>query len=62
MEDTLGGIGRPQELINEDLRQCDHAVFVWHDRWGFADRQWNNGGDRGRMEPCRGTLQNPEDP
>src|SRR4051794_37300555 len=33
-EDTLGGVGRPQELINEDLRQCDFAVFVFHDRWG----------------------------
>jgi Domain of unknown function (DUF4062) len=33
-EDTLGGAGRPQELINEDLRQCDYAVFIWHDRWG----------------------------
>jgi len=22
-EDTLGGAGRPQELINEDLKQCD---------------------------------------
>ena len=33
-EDTVGGIGRPQELINEDLRQCDYAVFVLHDRWG----------------------------
>jgi len=33
-EDTTSGAGRPQELINEDLRQCDHAVFVLHDRWG----------------------------
>jgi hypothetical protein len=33
-EDTTGGAGRPQELINEDLRQCDYAVFVLHDRWG----------------------------
>jgi tetratricopeptide (TPR) repeat protein len=33
-EETLGGAGRPQGLINEDLRQCDYAVFVWHDRWG----------------------------
>jgi tetratricopeptide (TPR) repeat protein len=31
---TLGGVGRPQELINEDLKQCDYAVFVLHDRWG----------------------------
>jgi tetratricopeptide (TPR) repeat protein len=33
-EDTIGGAGRPQALINEDLRQCDYAVFVLHDRWG----------------------------
>ncbi len=33
-EDTIGGVGRPQELINEDLKQCDYAVFVLHDRWG----------------------------
>jgi hypothetical protein len=49
-EDTLGGAGRPQELINEDLRQCDYAVFVWHDRWGSrtgnrtmvgTEEEWN---------------------
>jgi tetratricopeptide (TPR) repeat protein len=33
-EDTIGGAGRPQELINEDLKQCDYAVFVLHNRWG----------------------------
>lgn len=33
-EDTLSGIGRPQELINDDLKECDYAVFVLHDRWG----------------------------
>lgn len=33
-EDTLPGVGRPQELINEDLRNCDYAVFVLHDHWG----------------------------
>ncbi len=33
-EDTIGGAGRPQALINEDLSQCDYAVFVLHDRWG----------------------------
>ncbi len=27
-------MGRPQALINEDLKQCDYAVFVLHDRWG----------------------------
>lgn len=33
-EDTVGGVGRPQALINEDLKHCDYAVFVLHDRWG----------------------------
>jgi tetratricopeptide (TPR) repeat protein len=33
-EDTVGGVGRPQELINQDLKECDYAVFVLHDRWG----------------------------
>jgi tetratricopeptide (TPR) repeat protein len=33
-EDTLSGVGRAQGLINKDLKQCDYAVFVWHDRWG----------------------------
>jgi hypothetical protein len=37
-------------LINEDLRQCDYAVFVWHDRWGSptgngtmvgTEEEWN---------------------
>ncbi len=35
-EETVGGIGRPQSHINEDLRQCDYAVFVLHDRWGSS--------------------------
>ena len=35
-EETVGGVGRPQELINEDLNQCDYAVFVLHDRWGSS--------------------------
>ena len=33
-EDTIAGRGRPQELINQDLKDCDYAVFVLHDRWG----------------------------
>jgi hypothetical protein len=33
-EDTPGGVGRPQALINEDLKQCDYVVFALHDRWG----------------------------
>lgn len=33
-EITLGGVGRPQGKINEDLRQCDFFVLVLWDRWG----------------------------
>ena len=33
-EDTLGGIGRPQSLINEELKECDFFVLVLWDRWG----------------------------
>jgi Domain of unknown function (DUF4062) len=33
-EETVGGIGRPQAHINEDLEECDYAVFLLHDRWG----------------------------
>ncbi|MET0396695.1 MAG: DUF4062 domain-containing protein [Longimicrobiaceae bacterium] len=33
-EDTLGGVGRPQHIINKDLRACDFFVLVLHDRWG----------------------------
>ncbi|MGA9582283.1 MAG: DUF4062 domain-containing protein [Allosphingosinicella sp.] len=33
-EATLGGIGRPQAIINDDLAECDYCVLVLHDRWG----------------------------
>jgi tetratricopeptide (TPR) repeat protein len=33
-EDTLAGVGRPQEIINEEVRKCDYMVLVLWDRWG----------------------------
>ena len=42
-EDTLAGPGRPQELINNDLRDCDYAVFVLHDRWGTPTGSYSSG-------------------
>lgn len=33
-EATLGGVGRPQAIINDDLTECDYCVLVLHDRWG----------------------------
>jgi tetratricopeptide (TPR) repeat protein len=35
-EATLPGMGRPQSLINEDLRDCDYFVLVLWDRWGSS--------------------------
>jgi hypothetical protein len=39
-EETLGAIGRPQELINEDLRECDYFVLVLYDRLG-SPQPWD---------------------
>ncbi len=33
-EGTLRGEGRPQTLINEDLKQCDYFMLLLWDRWG----------------------------
>lgn len=33
-EETLGGAGRPQEIINEELRTCDYFLMILWDRWG----------------------------
>lgn len=33
-EDALGGVGRPQALINDDVRQADYFVMMLWDRWG----------------------------
>src|SRR4028118_236692 len=42
-EATLGGIGRPQELINEDIRRCDYFILVLWDRWGSRPNKENEG-------------------
>jgi len=33
-EITLGGVGRPQSLINEEIKKCDYFVLLLWDRWG----------------------------
>ena len=35
-ESTLPGMGRPQSLINEDLKDCDYFILVLWDRWGSS--------------------------
>ena len=33
-EDTLGGVGRPQSIINRNIRDCDFFVLLLWNRWG----------------------------
>src|SRR5262245_63013344 len=33
-EATLGGVGRPQAIINKELLDCDYLVLLLWDRWG----------------------------
>ena len=49
-EDTLGGVGRPQELINQDLEPCDFAIFVFHDRWGTPTGSGKSSGTEEELE------------
>ncbi|HEV7805248.1 MAG TPA: tetratricopeptide repeat protein [Solirubrobacteraceae bacterium] len=35
-ETTIGGVGRPKDLINQDVRRSDYCVVVLWDRWGSA--------------------------
>ncbi len=35
-EDTLGEVGRPQEQINEDIRNCDYIIIMFWDWWGSS--------------------------
>lgn len=33
-EETLGGVGRPQDMINEEIRESDFFLLMLWDRWG----------------------------
>lgn len=57
-EDTLGGVGRPQGLINQDLRECDYFVLLLWDRWGTpSGREGESGYTSGTEEEFRMALQ-----
>jgi tetratricopeptide (TPR) repeat protein len=45
-EDTLGGMGRAQSLINSEIQRCDYFVLLLWDRWGTppsADGRYSSG-------------------
>ncbi|QDO88565.1 DUF4062 domain-containing protein [Ornithinimicrobium ciconiae] len=33
-EDVPGGVGRPQDLINPNLDECDYLLMLLYDKWG----------------------------
>ena len=42
-EDTLPGSGRPQELINEDVKKCDLMIMLLWKRWGTPTGECSSG-------------------
>jgi tetratricopeptide (TPR) repeat protein len=42
-EDTLPGSGRPQELINEDVKKCDLMIMLLWKRWGTPTGEYSSG-------------------
>ena len=42
-EETLGGVGRPQSIINDEVRSCDYFVMVLWDRWGSSPHKDGEG-------------------
>jgi tetratricopeptide (TPR) repeat protein len=45
-EFAYGGIGRPQELINEQIRRSDYLIVVFWDKWGSPtaeDEEYSSG-------------------
>ncbi len=40
-EQTLPGMGRPQSLINDDLKDCDYFILILWDRWGSPSGDQN---------------------
>jgi len=42
-EDALPGFGRPQELINEDVKKADPCVMLLWKRWGTPTGKYSSG-------------------
>jgi hypothetical protein len=61
-EDTLETKGRPQELINKDLQECDYFLFILWDHWGSkptkARGRFTSGSDE-EFNIAKDSLANP---
>lgn len=52
-ENVLAGVGRPQSLINKELRKCDYCIVVLADRWGSDPGENEVGATSGTEEEFR---------
>lgn len=59
-EDTLGGVGRPQGIINLEVEKCDYFLLLLHDRWG-SNPGSNNGYTSGTEEEFHMALKSLND-
>jgi tetratricopeptide (TPR) repeat protein len=49
-EETLGGYGRAQDVINKDLEKCDFFILLLHDWWGKPPKDSENNYSSGTEE------------
>ncbi len=42
-EETLPSVGRPQELINADLIECDLFIMALWEKWGTDSGKYSSG-------------------
>lgn len=56
-EDTFGGIGRPQSIVNDDVRTSDFCALVLWNRWGSKPDRDSGRYDSGTEEEYYLALQ-----
>lgn len=61
-QDTLSKIGRPQEIINDEVRTCDYFVLLLWDRWGTPPNKEDPEYTSGTEEEYHVALESFEDP
>lgn len=63
-EEVTPGVGRPQELINEKLDECDYLILILGERWGTPPDNHGtfSSGTEEEFERARVNLGNPDSP
>ena len=55
-EDTLPGHGRPQDIINADVRECHLFIGLLHARWGMPTGKHSSGFEEEFRLACEAAL------